>query len=131
MTKEYTDIIVLNSTLLGKLLSDLDDSVLNKYVNILNTQNVKKFFADAELVLTANILFHNDLNVIRASKEAGVHRNTTIYRLEKIKKLLGLDIKKFEDAVTLQIIMLTKKLVDKNKMRAKRETKKLDIQDLH
>ena len=130
MTKEYTEIVTLNSTMLGKLLTSLDDKVVSWFDSILSTENVKKFFADEELVDTVNIFFRNDLNIIRASKEALVHRNTMIYRLEKIKKLLGLDIKKFEDAVTLQIILLNQKLKDAKQKRVHKKKKKLTIQEL-
>lgn len=130
MTKEYTEIVTLNSTMLGKLLTSLDDKVVLWFDSILSTENVKKFFDDEELVDTVNIFFRNDLNIIRASKEALVHRNTMIYRLEKIKKLLGLDIKKFEDAVTLQIILLNQKLKDAKQKRVRKDSKKLTIQEL-
>ena len=130
MTKEYTEIVTLNSTMLGKLLTSLDDKVVSWFDSILSTENVKKFFADEELVDTVNIFFRNDLNIIRASKEALVHRNTMIHRLEKIKKLLGLDIKKFEDAVTLQIILLNHKLKDAKQKRVHKDSKKLTIQEL-
>ena len=45
MTKEYTEIVTLNSTMLGKLLTSLDDKVVSWFDSILSTENVKKFFA--------------------------------------------------------------------------------------
>lgn len=130
MTKEYCEIIALNSTMLGRILSNLDDNMMQSFSGMLANENVKKFFADKELVETATNFFRNDLNIISASKSLEVHRNTTIYRLEKIKKLLGLDIKKFEDAVTLQIIMHLQQMAVKRKKVAKRSSKPLKIEIL-
>ena len=118
MTNNYTDKIAINSSLLGSLLSNLDEPSLGSVSNILQDENVKKFFKDEELITTVELFFANNLNIIQTSKIAIVHRNTLVYRLEKIKKMLGLDIRKFEDAVTLQIILVLKKLEQKRKRRS-------------
>ncbi len=118
MTNNYTDKIAINSSLLGSLLSNLDEQSLGSVSNILQDENVKKFFKDEELITTVELFFANNLNIIQTSKIAIVHRNTLVYRLEKIKKMLGLDIRKFEDAVTLQIILVLKKLEQKRKRRS-------------
>lgn len=137
MTKDYASMIALNSTLLGKLISSISDKEVARFNGILEYDKVKKFFADEELVDTVEVFLRNDLSIIRASAQANVHRNTMVYRLEKIKKLLGLDIKKFEDAVTIQIIMLSYKMGKTQKKSApkvvkptKREAKPLGIQEL-
>ncbi len=119
MTKDYSSLIAINSTLLGKLLSCINEKDVKRFNSILNYENVKRFFADEELVQTVEIFLLNDLNIIKASAQAYVHRNTMVYRLEKVKKLLGLDIKKFEDAVTIQIILLTHKMSKSKKRSAK------------
>lgn len=136
MTKEYSTMIAINSTLLGKLLSSLSDEDMARFNAIVNYENVKKFFADEELVDTVEVFLRNDLNIIRASAQANVHRNTMVYRLEKVKKLLGLDIKKFEDAVTIQIILLTNKMGKTHKKvtakctKPEKPAKTLGIQEL-
>lgn len=131
MTKDYCDIVALNSTMLGRLLSNLDGDLLHSFNAMLNNDNVKKFFADEELINTVKEFLRNDLNIISASKVLCVHRNTMIYRLEKVKKLLGLDIKKFEDAVTIQILMHMHQLDKKRKTVAKRSAKPMGIQSLN
>ncbi len=120
---DYTNKVAINSTLLGTLLSNFDEQSLGSVSNILQDENVKKFLKDEELISTVELFFANNLNIIQTSKVAIVHRNTLVYRLEKIKKMLGLDIRKFEDAVTLQIIMVLKKLEQKRKRKTNRITR--------
>ena len=86
--KEYSTMIAINSTLLGKLLLSVNDKDVSKFNAILDNENVKKFLSDEELVDTVEVFLRNDLNIIRASAQANVHRNTMVYRLEKVKKLL-------------------------------------------
>ncbi len=117
MKDEYTEKISINSSLLGKLLSNVDEQNLGSVSNILNDENVKKFFNDEELITTVELFFKNNLNIIQTSRDAIIHRNTLIYRLEKIKRMLGLDIRNFEDAVTLNVILVLKRFEQKRKRR--------------
>ena len=123
MINEYVEKIAINSSLLGKLLANLDEQSLGSISNILQDENVKKFLKDEELTTTVELFFKNNLNIIQTSKDAIVHRNTLVYRLEKIKKMLGLDIRKFEDAVTLQVILILKRLEQKRKRRTNKLTR--------
>ena len=107
--------------MLGTLLANLDENSLGPISNILNEQSVKDFLNDEELVEMVELFFMNNLNIIQTSKMASIHRNTLVYRIEKINKILGLDIRNFEDAVTLQILLVLKKLQLK---RRKKTTKK-------
>lgn len=128
MKNNYADKIAINSTMLGALLADFDEQSLGSISNILQDDNVKKFFKDDELITTVELFFKNNLNIIKTSKDAIIHRNTLVYRLEKIKKMLGLDIRKFEDAVTLQIILVLKKLEQKRKRRTNKMTRLQNIE---
>lgn len=60
---------------------------------------------DSVLVLSILELFKHNLCVSETSRDAFIHRNTLVYRLDKIKKLTGLDIKKFEDAYRCKTLM--------------------------
>ncbi len=102
------------SGLLAKLMSETWSSKLEEYKTILSNKNVMSFLEDQELTETIEKFFENNLNVCQTSKKTFMHRNTLLYRIEKVKKLLGLDVRNFEDAVTLQIIMILQKL-DKHK----------------
>ena len=64
---------------------------------------------DQETLFTINKFFENNLNVSETSRKLFVHRNTLVYRLEKIKKLTGLDLREFDDAITFKVALMVKK----------------------
>lgn len=68
---------------------------------------------DSETILTIQKFFENNLNVSETSRQLYVHRNTLVYRLDKIQKLTGLDLRKFDDAIIFKVAMLVKKYLDK------------------
>jgi carbohydrate diacid regulator len=70
---------------------------------------------DSEYLLTIQKFFENDLNVSETSREMFVHRNTLVYRLDKIQKVTGLDITRFDDAIILKFAMLVKKYLDRSR----------------
>ena len=61
---------------------------------------------DEELLSTIYRFMDNNLNLSETSRQLYVHRNTLVYRLEKLQRTLGLDIRKFEDAMTFKIAMM-------------------------
>ncbi|MBP5230831.1 MAG: helix-turn-helix domain-containing protein [Clostridia bacterium] len=72
---------------------------------------------DHETLLTIHAFFDNNLNVSETSRKLFVHRNTLVYRLEKIKKLTGLDLRQFDHAITFKVaLMVNKYLVSKPNM---------------
>jgi carbohydrate diacid regulator len=64
---------------------------------------------DRETLLTIHAFFDNNLNVSETSRKLFVHRNTLVYRLEKIKKLTGLDLREFDSAITFKVALMVKK----------------------
>ncbi len=64
---------------------------------------------DQETLFTINMFFENSLNVSETSRKLFVHRNTLVYRLEKIKKLTGLDLREFDDAIIFKVALMVKK----------------------
>ena len=64
---------------------------------------------DRETLITIQAFFENNLNVSETSRKLFVHRNTLVYRLEKIKKLTGLDLREFEHAITFKVALMVKK----------------------
>ena len=64
---------------------------------------------DQETLFTINKFFENNLNVSETARKLFVHRNTLVYRLEKIKKLTGLDLREFDDAITFKVSLMVKK----------------------
>ncbi len=64
---------------------------------------------DHETLMTIQAFFENNLNVSETSRKLFVHRNTLVYRLEKIRKLTGLDLREFEHAITFKVALMVKK----------------------
>ena len=64
---------------------------------------------DRETLMTIQCFFENNLNVSETSRKLFVHRNTLVYRLEKIRKLTGLDLREFEHAITFKVALMVKK----------------------
>ena len=72
---------------------------------------------DHETLFTIHRFFENNLNVSETSRKLFVHRNTLVYRLEKIKKLTGLDLREFDDAIIFKIALMVKKYLISNPMK--------------
>jgi len=64
---------------------------------------------DHETLMTIQAFFENNLNVSETSRKLFVHRNTLVYRLEKIRKITGLDLREFEHAITFKVALMVKK----------------------
>ena len=64
---------------------------------------------DPETLFTIQKFFENNLNVSETSRKLFVHRNTLVYRLEKIKKLTGLDLREFDDAIVFKVALMVNK----------------------
>jgi len=69
---------------------------------------------DHETLFTIQKFFENNLNVSETSRKLFVHRNTLVYRLEKIKKLTGLDLREFDHAIVFKIALMVKKYLSAN-----------------
>ena len=69
---------------------------------------------DHETLFTIQRFFENNLNVSETSRKLFVHRNTLVYRLEKIKKITGLDLREFEDAIVFKVALMVKRYLSSN-----------------
>lgn len=67
---------------------------------------------DEETIVTINKFFENSLNVSETSRQLYIHRNTLVYRLDKLQKLTGLDLRVFEDAITFKIALMVVKYMN-------------------
>ena len=67
---------------------------------------------DRETLMTIQCFFENNLNVSETSRKLFVHRNTLVYRLEKIRKFTGLDLREFEHAITFKVALMVKKYLN-------------------
>ena len=69
---------------------------------------------DQETLFTIQKFFENNLNVSETSRKLFVHRNTLVYRLEKIRKLTGLDLREFDHAIIFKVALMVKKYLTSN-----------------
>ena len=93
---------------IGRLIYQLPTTLCDIYL----TEVFKKNTIDAldqETLFTINKFFENNLNVSETSRKLFVHRNTLVYRLEKIKKLTGLDLRQFDHAIVFKVALMVRK----------------------
>lgn len=69
-------------------------------------------FDDVEMLRTAEAFMENDLNLSETSRVLYAHRNTLMYRFDKIQRATNLDIRRFPDAMTFRILSVIKKIID-------------------
>ena len=97
--------------ILIKILEDIPKSKLNEYLEILLDERARTIFTDQEMISTAEEFLDNNLNVSETSRKLYLHRNTLMYRLDKIEKLTGLNLRSFSDAVTFRLITMLIRLI--------------------
>ncbi len=72
---------------------------------------------DQEIIFTIQKFFENNLNVSETSRQLYVHRNTLVYRLDKIQKITGLDLRVFDQAIIFKVAMMVNKYLQSNTMK--------------
>lgn len=97
---------------IGRLIYQLPEPLCEMFLKEIFSDCSKNFF-DNEMISTIQNFFENDLNVSETARKMYIHRNTLVYRIEKIRKETGLDIRKFDDAITLKFAMMVKKYLEK------------------
>ncbi len=95
---------------LVKMLEDLPEAKLGEYLSILLEGDAKEILKDDDMVNTAEEFLENNLNVSETSRNLYMHRNTLMYRLDKIERVMGLNLRNFSDAVTFRVITILYKL---------------------
>lgn len=90
---------------IGRLIYQLPLPLCNMFLNEALGESLPDTF-DEETLTTINKFFENNLNVSETARQLFVHRNTLVYRLEKLQKTTGLDIRVFEDALTFKIALM-------------------------
>ncbi|MCR5650741.1 MAG: helix-turn-helix domain-containing protein [Lachnospiraceae bacterium] len=99
------DVVGYNSLGIGRLVYQLQPTLCDIFLHEVFGENIPKQFDD-ETLITVNKFFENSLNVSETSRQLFVHRNTLVYRIEKLEKMTGLDIRKFDDALTLKMALM-------------------------
>ena len=98
-------VISYNELGIGRLIYQLPPSLCRMFIQeIFEAGEMAEF--DQEILTTINTFFDNNLNVSETARQLFVHRNTLVYRIEKLQKSTGLDIRTFDDAMTLKIALM-------------------------
>lgn len=98
--------VVAYSTLgIGRLIYQLPVNLCKLFIEEIFGENLPNNL-DEETQITINKFFENNLNVSETSRQLFVHRNTLVYRIEKIQKSTGLDLRNFDDALTFKIALM-------------------------
>ena len=90
---------------IGRLIYQLPVNLCKIFIEEIFGDNVP-YDMDEETLTTNNKFFENNLNVSETSRQLFIHRNTLVYRIEKLQKSTGLDIRVFDDALTFKIALM-------------------------
>lgn len=102
------NIIAYSALGIGRLIYQLPIPLCKMFIGeIFGNQSPDDF--DEETLTTINKFFENSLNVSETSRQLYIHRNTLVYRLDKLQKSTGLDLRVFEDAITFKIALMVVK----------------------
>ena len=96
------DIIAYSSLGIGRLIYQLPIPLCKMFIKEIFANKSPDDF-DEETLTTINKFFENNLNVSETSRQLYIHRNTLVYRLDKLQKSTGLDLRVFEDAITFTV----------------------------
>ena len=102
------NVIAYNNLGIGRLIYQLPLPLCRMFIKeIFDGKSPDEF--DDETLTTINKFFENSLNVSETSRQLYIHRNTLVYRLDKLQKSAGLDLRVFEDAITFKIALMVVK----------------------
>ena len=111
MLGSKSEIYTFKEFLLIKMLEDLPKHKLSENLQTLMDSSAKEIFSDEEMLSTAEEFLESSLNTSETSRKLYLHRNTLIYRLDKIEKATWLNIRKFSDSITFRLITILSNLV--------------------
>ena len=113
-TKEQ--IFNYSKMVIERFLADIPEDTAQMFYQTLFNRKTTKLFSE-EMLTTIETFFDNSLNLSETARQLYIHRNTLVYRLDKIQKTVGLDLRAFDDAVTFKLLMLMGKLKKDRKTR--------------
>lgn len=99
------NIIGYNTLGIGRLIYQLPVNLCKIFMNEIFKESLPDTF-DEETITTIHKFFENNLNISETARKLYIHRNTLVYRLEKIEKTTGLDIRLFDDALTFKLALM-------------------------
>ena len=99
------EIIAYNLLGIGRLIYQLPMSLCEMFIHEVFGDEIPDVFNEENNV-TIQKFFENNLNISETARQLYVHRNTLVYRLERLERVIGLDIRRFDDAMTFKIAMM-------------------------
>ena len=106
-------IMSYNNLGIGRLIYHLPTTLCNMFLaEVFKKGSIDSL--DHETLFTIQKFFENNLNVSETSRKLFVHRNTLVYRLDKIKKITGLDLKQFDHAIVFKVALMVRKSLASN-----------------
>ena len=109
-------IFVYRNLLLERFLNEVSPEMSSAYNSRIFNRKTARLFNE-EMVHTIETFFDNSLNLSETARKLYIHRNTLVYRLEKVQRAIGLDLRNFDDAVTFKMMMLLGKNTGNRKFR--------------
>lgn len=97
-------IFAYSRLILERFLMEMPPDVNAAYHSMLFNRRNQRLFNE-EMLYTIDMFFKKDLNLSDTARQLYIHRNTLVYRLDKVQRQTGLDLRSFEDAVTFKILM--------------------------
>lgn len=96
---------------IGRIIYQLPLSLCRLFIKeVLKDRKMESF--DEETIATIHKFFDNSLNVSETSRQLYIHRNTLVYRLDKLQKMTGLDLRKFDDAIIFKITIMVSQYME-------------------
>lgn len=105
MYRKEDSVFVFRKLLLERFLADVPKDMSLKYNAMMFNRKTARLFND-EMIHTIEKFFENSLNLSETARQLYIHRNTLVYRLDKVQRVIGLDLRAFDDAVTFKMMML-------------------------
>ena len=103
-----SSIFVYDRLILERFLMELPQEISAHYHGLLFNRKTQRLFNE-EMLYTIEMFFKKDLNLSDTARQLYIHRNTLVYRLDKVQRQTGLDLRHFDDAVTFKLLMELKK----------------------
>lgn len=108
---EEKDVVAYGNLGIGRLIYQLPINLCRMFIKEIFGDKTPDQF-DKETLTTINKFFENNLNISETSRQLFIHRNTLVYRLDKIQKTTGLDLRAFDGAITFKIALMVVKYMD-------------------
>lgn len=99
------NIYAFGRLILERFLSEISRELGTRYHHMLFNRKTQRLFNE-EMLHTIEMFFEKDLNLSDTARQLYIHRNTLVYRLDKIQRQTGLDLRNFEDAITFRMLLL-------------------------